>query len=171
LQRLYPAFETYNEHEEDRLEHLQIAKSRGKGAPKKKRTAAGEIGIFARLATAAAAAAAATVVAERSVILTHLTQRARSSTARRGNSGFTKWLETGFCWEEFWDILLEGWNCTTTSSHEYPSWERRLLLFACISYGSHRHIFDLAASQCFWDLVFLIHTHLLRRLPKNLRSG
>ncbi|KAM0705134.1 hypothetical protein Q7P35_007921 [Cladosporium inversicolor] len=40
LQKLYPGFETYNDFEEDRLEHLQIAKSRGKGAPKKKRTAA-----------------------------------------------------------------------------------------------------------------------------------
>jgi hypothetical protein len=166
LQRLYPAFETYNEHEEDRLEHLQIAKSRGKGAPKKKRTAAGEIGIFAQLATAAA-----TVVAEGSVILTHLTQRARSSTARRGNSGVTKWLETSFCWEEFWDMVLERWNCTTISPQKYPSWERRLLLSACISYGSHRHIFDLAVSQYSWDLVLLIRIHLLRRLPENFRSG
>ena len=32
----------YDEKEEDRLEHIQILKSRGKGAPKKKRTAAGE---------------------------------------------------------------------------------------------------------------------------------
>jgi len=32
----------YDTEEEDRLEHIQIAKSRGKGAPKKKRTAAGE---------------------------------------------------------------------------------------------------------------------------------
>lgn len=31
--------ETWNEEEEDRLEGLQIAKLRGKGAPKKKRTA------------------------------------------------------------------------------------------------------------------------------------
>jgi hypothetical protein len=127
------------------LEHLQIAKSRGKGAPKKKRTAAGEIGIFAT--------AVATVVAEGFVVLTHLTQRARSSTARRGNSGFTGWLETGFCWEEFWDM-----DCTI-SPHEYPSWERRLLLFACISYGLHRHIFGLAAWHCSWDLVLVIHTH------------
>lgn len=34
--------ETYNEDEEDRLEGLQIAKLRGKGAPKKKRTADSE---------------------------------------------------------------------------------------------------------------------------------
>jgi len=33
---------TWNEEEEDRLESLQIAKLRGKGAPKKKRTADGE---------------------------------------------------------------------------------------------------------------------------------
>ena len=33
---------TWNEEEEDRLEGLQIAKLRGKGAPKKKRTADGE---------------------------------------------------------------------------------------------------------------------------------
>ena len=35
--------EGYNEEEEDRLEAIQIAKLRGKGAPKKKRTAAGMI--------------------------------------------------------------------------------------------------------------------------------
>lgn len=32
----------YEESEEDRLEHLQIMKSRGKGAPKKKKTATGK---------------------------------------------------------------------------------------------------------------------------------
>jgi len=32
----------YDEQEEDRLEHIQIAKSRGKGAPKKKKTVTGE---------------------------------------------------------------------------------------------------------------------------------
>lgn len=42
LRKLYPEFELYDNFEEDRLEHIQIAKSRGKGAPKKKRTAAGE---------------------------------------------------------------------------------------------------------------------------------
>lgn len=36
----------YDESEEDRLEHIQIAKSRGKGAPKKKRSAAGEFTRF-----------------------------------------------------------------------------------------------------------------------------
>lgn len=40
LQRAYPGFETYDEDEEDRVEHVAINKSRGKGAPKKKRTAA-----------------------------------------------------------------------------------------------------------------------------------
>ncbi|TKA31126.1 hypothetical protein B0A50_02095 [Salinomyces thailandicus] len=41
LKRLYApgGFEMYEESEEDRLEHLQIMKSRGKGAPKKKKTA------------------------------------------------------------------------------------------------------------------------------------
>lgn len=42
LERLYPGYETYNEAEEDRLEGIAIAKSRGKGAPKKKKSAAGE---------------------------------------------------------------------------------------------------------------------------------
>jgi small subunit ribosomal protein S33 len=42
LQKAYPGFETYDDKEEDRVEHVQISKSRGKGAPKKKRTAAGE---------------------------------------------------------------------------------------------------------------------------------
>jgi len=146
LQKLYPGYETYNELEEDRLEHLQIAKSRGKGAPKKKRTAAGEIGDFAQIAT---------VAAGRLVILTDLTQRARSSTARRGNRGFTAWFETSFCWKEFWDMVHESWhsrNCTTISPHEYPSWERRLLLFACISHGLHKHNFAVTASQFLQDL-------------------
>ncbi|KAI9860718.1 MAG: mitochondral 37S ribosomal protein S27, partial [Pleopsidium flavum] len=39
LKSAYPDLETWDEDEEDRLEHLQIAKQRGKGAPKKKRTA------------------------------------------------------------------------------------------------------------------------------------
>ncbi|CAD6581501.1 MAG: mitochondral 37S ribosomal protein S27 [Alectoria sarmentosa] len=43
LQKLYKGFdeemETWDDDEEDRLEHLLLAKQRGKGAPKKKRTA------------------------------------------------------------------------------------------------------------------------------------
>ncbi|KAI9815678.1 MAG: mitochondral 37S ribosomal protein S27 [Pycnora praestabilis] len=39
LEDLYPEFETWDDFEEDRLESIQIAKQRGKGAPKKKRTA------------------------------------------------------------------------------------------------------------------------------------
>lgn len=33
---MYPGFELYDEKEEDRLEHIQLLKARGKGAPKKK---------------------------------------------------------------------------------------------------------------------------------------
>ncbi|CAK3828056.1 mitochondral 37S ribosomal S27 [Lecanosticta acicola] len=40
LKQLYPGVEMYDEVEEDRLEHIAIAKSRGKGAPKKKKSAA-----------------------------------------------------------------------------------------------------------------------------------
>jgi len=40
LQKAYPDLETWDEDEEERKEHLQIVKARGKGAPKKKRTAA-----------------------------------------------------------------------------------------------------------------------------------
>lgn len=40
LRSLYPEHELIDEEEEDWLEHLNVAKSRGKGAPKKKRTAA-----------------------------------------------------------------------------------------------------------------------------------
>ncbi|MCJ1307232.1 mitochondral 37S ribosomal protein S27 [Agyrium rufum] len=40
LQRAYPNDETYDEDEEDRLESLERQRARGKGAPKKKRTAA-----------------------------------------------------------------------------------------------------------------------------------
>jgi len=43
LRKLYPEFEVIDDEEEDWLEHLNVAKSRGKGAPKKKRTAAGKI--------------------------------------------------------------------------------------------------------------------------------
>ncbi|KAK3070440.1 hypothetical protein LTR53_013808 [Teratosphaeriaceae sp. CCFEE 6253] len=39
LKALYPGWEMYDANEEDRLEHIQITKSRGKGAPKKKKTA------------------------------------------------------------------------------------------------------------------------------------
>ncbi|KAI9883621.1 MAG: hypothetical protein M1823_004609 [Watsoniomyces obsoletus] len=39
LRKLFPQLETWDEHEEERLESLQIAKSKGKGHPKKKRTA------------------------------------------------------------------------------------------------------------------------------------
>jgi small subunit ribosomal protein S33 len=44
IQKSFKKFglETWNGYEEDRLEGLQIAKLRGKGAPKKKRTAEGE---------------------------------------------------------------------------------------------------------------------------------
>lgn len=34
----YPGLETWDEDEEDRLEHIGIMKGRGKGAPKKRRT-------------------------------------------------------------------------------------------------------------------------------------
>ncbi|KUJ09117.1 uncharacterized protein LY89DRAFT_676482 [Mollisia scopiformis] len=40
LQKLYPEFDEFiDEAEEDRLEGIKILKARGKGAPKKKRTA------------------------------------------------------------------------------------------------------------------------------------
>jgi hypothetical protein len=41
LRALYPQFDILDEKEEDWVEHLQIARSRGKENPKKKRTAAG----------------------------------------------------------------------------------------------------------------------------------
>ena len=49
LKALYPGYEMYDEFEEDRLEHIQISKSRGKGAPKKKKTAAGMCSVGALL--------------------------------------------------------------------------------------------------------------------------
>lgn len=42
MRSLYPENEIIDEEEEDWLEHLNVAKSRGKGTPKKKRTAAGK---------------------------------------------------------------------------------------------------------------------------------
>lgn len=41
LRKAYPELLTWNEKEEDRLENVAITKARGKGPPKKKRTAAG----------------------------------------------------------------------------------------------------------------------------------
>lgn len=43
LRALYPHNEIIDDDEEDWLEHLQVGRSRGKGAPKKKRTAAGTL--------------------------------------------------------------------------------------------------------------------------------
>jgi len=37
LERAYPGYEFANEEEDDRLENVQVAKSRGKGAPKKRK--------------------------------------------------------------------------------------------------------------------------------------
>lgn len=42
LRSLYPEYDVMDEDEEDWVEHLNIARSRGKGPPKKKRTAAGK---------------------------------------------------------------------------------------------------------------------------------
>ncbi len=42
LRKLYPENELVDEDEENWIEHHAIAKSRGKGVPKKKRTAAGK---------------------------------------------------------------------------------------------------------------------------------
>ncbi|MCJ1224236.1 mitochondral 37S ribosomal protein S27 [Toensbergia leucococca] len=39
LRDAYPGFETWDDDEEERLEAIQLTKQRGKGAPKKKRTA------------------------------------------------------------------------------------------------------------------------------------
>jgi hypothetical protein len=43
LRSLYPHNEVIDEDEEDWLEHHNVARSRGKGTPKKKRTAAGKL--------------------------------------------------------------------------------------------------------------------------------
>ncbi|KAH9827348.1 putative RSM27 Mitochondrial ribosomal protein, small subunit [Teratosphaeria destructans] len=40
LKKTYPGFDMYDEVEEDRLDHITMTKARGKGAPKKKRSAA-----------------------------------------------------------------------------------------------------------------------------------
>ncbi|OCK82819.1 hypothetical protein K432DRAFT_292372 [Lepidopterella palustris CBS 459.81] len=40
LRKLYPQYDVPDDEEDEWLEHMQIAKSRGKGPPKKKRTAA-----------------------------------------------------------------------------------------------------------------------------------
>lgn len=47
LQRVYPQWEMYDEAEEDRTEHVAMLKARGKGAPKKAKSAAGELQFLA----------------------------------------------------------------------------------------------------------------------------
>ncbi len=42
MKAAYPEWDMYDETEQDRLEHLEILKAKGKGAPKKKTTAAGK---------------------------------------------------------------------------------------------------------------------------------
>jgi small subunit ribosomal protein S33 len=129
LQKLYPGFETYNEFEEDRLEHLQIAKSRGKGAPKKKRTAAGEIMRTIQI-----------VAESMHAVLTVVTQRARSSTARRGNDRILG-FETGIQCMEFWDTLYRSWDCTVWPC-EYPGYERR-------------HLRPTRRQVCMYNILFI----------------
>lgn len=43
---MYPAWEMYDEAEEDRTEHVAMLKARGKGAPKKAKSAAGELIVY-----------------------------------------------------------------------------------------------------------------------------
>ncbi|KAI4225096.1 MAG: hypothetical protein LQ349_007119 [Xanthoria aureola] len=43
LRALYPDLDTWDEDEDDRLEHVALMKLRGKGAPKKKRSGDGEL--------------------------------------------------------------------------------------------------------------------------------
>jgi hypothetical protein len=70
---------TWNEQEEDRLEGLQIAKLRGKGAPKKKRTADGEFGL-------SLASLRGHIVADgTSLTNIHGEQRARRARRKRGS--------------------------------------------------------------------------------------
>ncbi|KAL8794035.1 MAG: hypothetical protein Q9195_003335 [Heterodermia aff. obscurata] len=47
LMDLYPGLESWDDEEEDRLEHLDRLNARGKGAPKKRRTKEGELIVFA----------------------------------------------------------------------------------------------------------------------------
>jgi hypothetical protein len=69
---------TWNEQEEDRLEGLQIAKLRGKGAPKKKRTADGEFSV--------SYISARPHVADRASLTNmHGEQRARRARRKRGS--------------------------------------------------------------------------------------
>lgn len=42
VKKMPDAIETWDDKEEDRLEHLNLARARGKGAPKKKRTKEGK---------------------------------------------------------------------------------------------------------------------------------
>ncbi|KAI9820925.1 MAG: mitochondral 37S ribosomal protein S27 [Phylliscum demangeonii] len=56
MARLYPNLDTWDDFEEDRVEGIQIAKSRGKGAPTKKRTGEGSKKAKAALAAAKQAA-------------------------------------------------------------------------------------------------------------------
>jgi small subunit ribosomal protein S33 len=131
LQKLYPGFETYNQFEEDRLEHLQIAKSRGKGAPKKKRTAAGKIRWKTQVSRG-----------PRLAVLTGFTQRARSSTARRGNERILG-FHTGIHCAAFGDMVYRRRDCTV--------WVRKYHGYEC------RLPRPRGRQVCMYNILFTLH--------------
>jgi len=90
--------ETWNEEEEDRLEGLQIAKLRGKGAPKKKRTADSTITHFKALHT--------------SLTISQQARKARSGNDQRAHQPGIR---------DIYMIPCMKRNFTSTAAHGYSS--------------------------------------------------
>lgn len=131
LQRLYPGYEMYNELEEDRLEHLQIAKSRGKGAPKKKRTAAG---MDMREMQA--------IAWRRSQLLTAVHRE--QEVQQQEEEMIASWdLKQAFVAWSFGIHCAKSWYCTLWP-RGYPGYERR-------------HLQPLWRQTCMYIIFFTLH--------------
>jgi small subunit ribosomal protein S33 len=127
LQKAYPGFETYDDFEEDRIESVAITKSRGKGAPKKKRTAAGKWERVKR---------------ERRRSLLTAIQSPRSLARRRGR----RWAEDELLCLAIYSARTKARACKNTHRYmDFKSKERRALgfqeeAFYGVLWDAHSHI-------------------------------
>jgi hypothetical protein len=142
---------------------LQIAKSRGKGAPKKKRTAAGK------------SARGTHVTGSRHTLLTVGTQRARSSTARRGNDRILG-IGTSIHCTEFRDTVYRSWGCTVwpRGCHDYERGQlrppmRRVCMYNILFTLSNTSVWLFASATR--QLEYLCDIGALRRAVRKFTSA
>jgi hypothetical protein len=145
LQKAYPGFETYDDFEEDRIESVAITKSRGKGAPKKKRTAAGKWDMMRERG-------------KRMVLM--VMQSLRSLARRRGK----RWIEGCFAIYPTKARAMAR-ACKNTHGHMDSKsraeealgfYKERGVLWS--SMGAHSHIWRRTGSSCTKKPTFKHHT-------------